>query len=272
MRNVLLFFQKHQFFSLFVILEVISFLMLSHSYSYQRMLRFNAASDVTGTFYTAYHNLTDYIHLKEENRQLLEENGRLYNMLLSQTLSPDSTHYNKSDSSYRYIPAMVVHSTVNHANNFIILNKGKRQGVQKEMGVVSGKGIAGIVVGVSAHYAIALSLLNRHTHISGRIKKDHQLVNVVWDNGHGQKGKVIDIPAHIQLQAGDTIITSGNSFVFPPGLNIGVVTDFEKSKNNTLNKAGLRFCTDFNSLHYVYVIKNLDKQEKIKLLKEASHE
>jgi len=272
MRNLLAFFLKHQFFSLFIILEIVSFVMMTNSFSYQRMLGFNAASDISGGVFNTYHGLTDYFHLKEENRQLLEENSILYNMLLTAMLNPDSNYREKKDSSFRYIPATVIRNTVNRVNNFIVLNKGENQGIQKEMGVLSDKGIAGIVIGVSRNYSIAMSLLNTHTHISGRIKKDDQLVNVIWGEKHGQQGEVIDIPAHIQLEKGDTIITSGNSFIFPAGLNIGVVTSFEKSKNNSLNSAGLQFSTDFNSLHYVYIIKNLDKQEKIKLLEEAEDE
>jgi len=272
MRNLLTFFLKHQFFSLFIILEIISFAMLSNSYSYQRMLRFHAVSDITGSVYEMFHDITGYFHLKEENRQLLAENGRLNNMLLSSMLAPDSSLRSKKDSSYLYIPATVIRNTVHHTNNFIMLDKGSKQGIQKEMGVVSDKGIAGIIIGVSPHFSIAMSLLNTHSHISARIKKNDQLVNVIWNKDYGIHGEVVDIPAHIRLQKGDTIVTSGNSFIFPAGLNIGVVCRFEKSKNNSLNHAEIQFSTDFNSLHYVYIIKNLDKQEKLKLLEEAVDE
>ncbi len=272
MRNLVAFFLKHQFFSLFIILEIIAFSMLSYSFSYQRMLRFHVASDVSGTIFKDYHAITGFLHLKEKNRQLLEENGRLFYMLLGSMLAPDTCAPVRRDSAYVYIPATVVRNTVNRTNNFILLDKGKKQGVQKEMGIMSDKGIAGIVIGVSGNYAIAMSLLNTHAHISARIKKNDQLVNVVWDEQHDRNGEVIDIPAHVLLLAGDSIVTSGNSFIFPAGLNIGVITHFEKSKNNSLNKAALKFSTDFNSLHYVYIIKSLDKKEKIKLLEEAGNE
>ncbi len=272
MRNLVAFFLKHQFFSLFLILEVVAFSMLTYSFSYQRMLRFHVVSDVSGTLFKDYHAITQFFHLKEKNRQLLEENGRLYNMLLGSMLSPDTCAPDRRDSAYLYVPATVVRNTVNRINNFIILDKGKNQGIEKEMGIMSDKGIAGIIIGVSGNYAIAMSLLNTHSHISARIKKNDQLVNVVWDEKHDRNGEVIDIPAHVQLHEGDTIVTSGNSFIFPAGLNIGVITHFEKSKNNSLNKAALKFSTDFNSLHYVYVINSLDKEEKIQLLEGAGNE
>ncbi len=272
MRNLLAFFLKHQFFSLFIVLEIVSFILLSNSFSYQRMLSFNTASDISGTIFNAYHNLKDYFDLKEKNRQLLEENSLLHNMLLTEILVPDTNYREKKDSSFLYIPATVIRNTVNNINNFIVLNKGKKQGVQKEMGILSSKGIAGIIIGVSDNYSIAMSLLNTHTHISARIKKDKQLVNVIWDEKHKNYGEVVDIPAYIHLNPGDTIVTSGNSFIFPAGLNVGTIETFEKSKNHSLNKAVLRFSTNFNSLYYVYIIKNLDKKEKIKLLEGAENE
>jgi rod shape-determining protein MreC len=236
------------------------------------MLSFNAASDISGDIYSTYHDITDYLNLKEKNQQLLEENGRLFNMLLTNILVPDSNYRAKKDSSFQYIPATVIRNTVNHVNNFIVLNKGKNQGIQKEMGVLSDKGIAGIIIGVSQNYSLAMSLLNTHAHISARIKKNEQLVNVVWGEKQRQLGEVIDISAHIRLNRGDTIVTSGNSFIFPAGLNIGTIRDFEKSKNHDLNRAGLQFCTNFKSLHFVYIIKSLEKKEKMKLLEDAKNE
>ncbi len=272
MRNLLTFFLKHQFFSLFIVLEIISFVMLINSFSYQRMLSFNAASDISGDVFNTYHEIAEYFYLKEQNQQLLSENAHLHNLLFTNFFPPDTNYRGVKDSSYLYIPAVVIRNTVNHINNFIVLNKGKKQGVRKEMGVISDKGIAGIIIGVSQNYSVAMSLLNTHSHISARIKKDDQLVNVIWGKNQRQLGMVIDISAHIQLSAGDTIITSGNSFIFPAGLNIGTVRDFEKSKNHDLNKAKLQFCTDFNSLHYVYIIKSLEKKQKMKLLEGAENE
>ncbi|VAW30424.1 hypothetical protein MNBD_BACTEROID07-962, partial [hydrothermal vent metagenome] len=114
MRNLLTFFVKHQFFSLFLILEIASFVMLMNGFSYQRMLSFNAASDISGDVFNTYHGVTAYFDLREKNRQLLEENSRLFNMLLASTLAPDSSYREKEDSAYQYISAVVIRNTVNH--------------------------------------------------------------------------------------------------------------------------------------------------------------
>ncbi|MBN2637527.1 MAG: rod shape-determining protein MreC [Bacteroidales bacterium] len=268
MRNLLLFLVKHQFVVLFLILEITAFILLSHSFSYQRSLTFNAANDLTGNLLKTSANVSDYFKLSEENQQLLAENATLRDMLPDRQPLVDSNQYSP-DSIYSYIPARVIRNTVNHHDNFILLNKGKAEGVTKETGVLSPQGVAGIIIGVSEHYSIAMSLLNQHAKISARIKKDNQLVNVIWDEDNFRDGTVVDIPSHLNLESGDTVVTSGNSFIFPGGINLGTIVSYQKSENRSLNRAVLRFSTDFNSLHYVYLVKNLRKHEQEKLLEEA---
>lgn len=268
MRNLLLFLLKHQFFVLFLILEIAAFVLLSHSFSYQRSLTLNAASDLTGNVLKTSTNISDYFLLSDVNKQLMKENARLRNKIRIMDSTPDSALY-VADSIYEYMPARVIRNTVNHHENFIVLNKGSKQGVEKEMGVLSPTGVAGIVIGVSKNYSIAMSLLNEHAKISGRIKKDNQLVNVIWDQDRAASGTVVDIPSHLELDPGDTVVTSGNSFIFPAGLNLGTIVTYYKSENRGLNRAVLKFATDFNSLHYVYLVKNLKKKEQEQLLEEA---
>lgn len=269
MRNLIIFLWKHQFFVLFIILEVMAFSMLVNTYSYQRTLSFNAANDVTGDILDASNNVSNYFFLKAENKKLLEENARLRDKLKSSYLYLDTTRIHK-DSLYVYIPATVVRNTVNRFDNFMVLNVGKNQGISKEMGVVSDQGIAGIVIGVSNNYCIALSLLNENAKISARIKKNNQLVNVIWNPDNHTVGEVVDIPAHFNLNEGDTIVTSGNSFIFPAGLVVGTVLSYHRSENEGLSTATLKYSTPFGQLHYVYLLKNLKKKEQLQLIKEAA--
>lgn len=269
MRNLIIFLWKHQFFVLFVILEVIAFSMLVNSYSYQRTLYFNAANDVTGDILNTSNNISSYFFLKAENNKLLEENARLRDKLKSSFLSPDTSKI-RQDSMFVYIPATVVRNTVNRYDNFMVLNLGRKQGINKEMGVISDQGVAGIIIGVSNNYSIAMSLLNENAKISGRIKKNNQLVNVIWNPDNRGLGKVVDIPAHFNLKEGDTIETSGNSFIFPAKLIIGTVISYQRSENEGLSTASLKYSTSFGRLHYVYIIKNLMKKEQLQLIKEAA--
>lgn len=104
------------------------------------------------------------------------------------------------------------------------------------------------------------------------LKKNGHLVNVIWNDRDYRTGEIIDIPSHIQLNVGDTIVTSGNSLIFPQGINIGIVTSQEKSENKSLGTASLQFSTDFNSLKHVYVIENLMREEEHNLINETIDE
>lgn len=271
MRNLFAFLWKYQFFVLFVILEVISLLMLVNSYSYHRSLAFNSTNDFTGSILQKYGSVADYFALDEVNEELLEENTRLRHQQVSSFLRTD-TNTVFQDSLFRYFPAKVISNSTNRQANFILINKGSLHGVKKEMGVISSNGLAGIVTGVSEHYAYVMSMLHHNSRISARIKSNNQLVNVVWDGSDPTQGEVIDIPSHVLLNKGDTIVTSGNSLIFPENIAIGTILEQRISQSRTLGSASLNFSTDFNSLRFVYIIENLMQKEQEALINDETDE
>jgi rod shape-determining protein MreC len=271
MRSLFAFLWKYQFFVLFIVLEVISLLMVMNSYSYQRSMAFNSTNDLTGGILNVYSNIGDYFGLRRANKTLLEENTLLRHQQVSSFLLTDTNHVYR-DSLHRYIPASVVSNSVNRRSNFILIDKGSRHGIQKEMGVVSPGGLAGIVTGVSEHYAYVMSMLHLNTSISAHIKKNDQLVNVLWEGNDYRTGKIVDIPSHVILHEGDTVITSGYSLIFPENILIGTILDQERSESKELGTASITFATDFNSLRFVYVIENLMKEEQQELISSQEDE
>lgn len=268
MRNLFAFLRKYQFITLFFILEIFSIVLLVNSYSYHQSIAYQISSEFSGRILGFYSNITDYFSLKKENERLVEENARLRNQLNSSFLISDTAIVFK-DSLYRAIPASVISTTVNRPNNYIMVSKGSKQGVELEMAAISSDGVAGFVVGVSKNYAVIMSVLHKNMRTSASIVKNGQLVNVVWQGPDYKIGKVIDIPSHIQLKEGDTLVTSGNSMIFPQGIMIGTIVEQLESENKGLGKASLKFTTDFNSLKNVYLIKNLMKDEQEMLINEA---
>jgi len=271
MRNLFAFFWKYHFFVLFVVLEIISLSFLFNSYSYHRSLKYNVVSDASGSLFSVSTSITNYFSLKDENEILIEENTSLRNQLKSSFYDPDSTADYK-DSLYQYISAKVVSNSINKPNNFMLINKGHNQGLEKEMGVISSFGVAGIIVGTSGNYSAIMSLLHHNTRISGRIKNGGQLVNIEWPGIDYRLGKVVDIPSHVILRQGDSVITSGNSLIFPGGILIGTIVNQEINANAELSEATLKFATSFNTLKHVYVIKNKNRAEQMELLEESSDE
>jgi len=271
MQNLLLFIRKHWFVVLFLLLETGSLILVANSYSYHGSIAFNTVNDFSGGVFSTFSNITDYLDLKEANERLLEKNAALLNAQQNSMLITDSGFAYK-DSLYKYVPAHVVSLSVNHPSNYIMINKGSLHGIKKEMGVISNNGVAGIVIGVSKHYALVMSMLHHNARISGRIKKNNMLVNIVWDTDDYRFGNIQDVPSHVVLNPGDTIVTSGKSMIFPEGITIGYVESSTENENVDFKKGILRFATDFKSLQDVYVIMNLMKKEQQNLLKQADEE
>jgi rod shape-determining protein MreC len=271
MRSLFAFLWKYQFTVVFLILEGIALSLLFNSYAYHRSMLFNAVGSVTGNIYQISANITGYFELGEENEQLLDENRKLRNELLGIFRQSDtsSTLY---DSLFEFIPARVISNSTDNRNNFLLINKGSKDSIREEMGVISPRGVAGIVVGVSENYACVMSVLHKNSRISAKIKKSNQLVNVIWQGIDYRHGTVTDIPSHILLSPGDTIVTSGFSLVFPEGIDIGTVKGQEKPPDKALGNAEMAFSTDFNNLLYVYVIRNRHKKEQQQLIDQFSDE
>ena len=258
MKHLIIFLKRQSFFFLFVLLELIAILLLANHNSFQKSRLINSTNIVTGTFHNIYTSIGDYFFLKEANLQLSTQNAQLNNMLQKIQVIPDSIF--EHDTLYTFIPARVISNTTRARDNYIMINKGRADGVDKEMGLISPYGIAGIIVEVSRNYATAMSLLHKDTRISARLKESGQMVNVSWDGIDYRKGLLEDIPSHIILQPGDTVVTSGYSFLFPEGLLIGTVGE-KVIRGGSLNRAELIFSTDFNNLYYAYVTKNTASEE-----------
>ena len=262
MYNLRRFIIKHHFVILFILLEVISVLLLANSQRFHRDRMVNTTNDVVGKIYEWSSEVGNYFRLNSANEQLAEENA-----LLRQRLSVvyDTTtctfDISEGDTLYKYIPAQVVNNSTNQANNYIIINKGKVDGIERDMGVISTDGIVGVVTDVSRHFASVMSLLHSKSVVGVRIKESQELASLKWETNNYRYGMVEDIPTHILLQKGDTILTSSHSYIFPEDLMVGTVEEFYPTAVDALNKAKVRFATDFATLRHVYVIRDLHKPE-----------
>jgi rod shape-determining protein MreC len=271
MRNILLFILRYHFLLLFLLLEFIAISFLVRSTYYQNSVALQAGSRITGRFYTQVSSATDYLKLRITNEQLARENAMLRQARGTSFLKNDTNSFWVSDTiykqQYRYTVAKVVHNTVGKRNNYIMLDKGRRNGIEKDMAVITSNGIVGTVVSVSDNFSWVMSVLNKYTRISGLIRKNGQMGTVVWNGIDHSYGTLTDIPAHVKIAKGDTIISSGYSFIFPAGIMIGTIADFRVEQGEHFYTIPFKFSVDFNSLQYVYVVKNLMREEQENLEK-----
>ena len=262
MYNLRRFILKHHFVILFILLEVISILLLANSQHFHRNRMVNTTNDVVGKIYEWASTVGNYFRLDGANEQLAEENAMLRQQL-SVVYDTTAATFDISggDTLFKYIPAEVVNNSTSQANNYIIINKGKNAGIARDMSVISTDGIVGVVTDVSRNYASVMSLLHSQSVVGVRIKESQELASLKWQTNNYRYGMVEDIPTHIILQKGDTILTSSHSYIFPEDLMVGTVEEFYPTAIDALNTAKIKFATDFATLRHVYVIQDLHKSE-----------
>jgi|WetSurMetagenome_2_1015567.scaffolds.fasta_scaffold06223_4 rod shape-determining protein MreC len=264
MRNLFRFIAQHHFLIFFLIIETFSLFLLINSNPYQKVVFYNASHKFSGRASVRMSNIRDYFSLHYENRKLAEENARLYNNLNSSYswLRTDSVFPGDTLArrKYWYITARVINNSVNKQYNYITLDKGSESGIRPEMAVINTDGIIGIVKSVSPNYASVLSFLNKDFTVNAKIKKNGYFGPLSWLGKSADYGTLVDIPHHVRVAEGDTIITSGFGGVFPEGILIGTISDF-KLKGGNYYEIKVKLSNDFKKLDYVKVIRSFEKVE-----------
>jgi rod shape-determining protein MreC len=250
---------------------VISITLIIQNNYYQNSSFINSTNDISGNLLTKLNNISQYFSLKEANRKLSEENAMLLTESKKYYIKTDNRIFTHDDTLYKqqyeFASAKVIRNSTNKRNNYLTLDKGSNQGIQVDMGVITSAGIVGIVKAVSPNFSSVMSVLNKETKISAKVKKNGHLGTVIWKGGNYRFGELIDIPTHVKPVLGDTIITSGFSNSFPEGIMIGTIVDFRIEKGDNFYTITIKFSTDFNSISYAYIIKNFMKTELDKLNK-----
>lgn len=184
-----------------------------------------------------------------------------------------TTEGQTADSIYHFIHAKVINNSTNRANNFLTINKGSKHGIEQEMGIIGQGGVVGVVKDVSENFATILSLLHRSMRVSGKIKSNNFVGSLRWEGVRPDRAVLNDIPKHVSVQKGDTILTSGYSSFFPENVMIGVVIDDPKSdQGSNFYKIDVKLSTDFNSIQYVYAVDYTRKTEKKELEEKTRNE
>ena len=257
MRSLIRFFQKHHILFLFLVLEGISLMMLFQNNYIQRIAFVKATNFVSGNIYEQIGKWRDYLYLREQNRQLIDENTRLRSMLPKAFFTADTSCIFLTDTvkrkRYAYLPAKVIDNSVNKQYNLIMLDRGKDEGIEEGMAVVGPEGIAGVVYGVSQHFARVLPVINRNFRVSAKFKKNNYFGSLSWDGRSYRHATLSEISLHVPVSTGDTIVTSGFSGSFPEGIPVGTVDKVEP-KDGSFYTVEVLLATDFRKLYYVTVV------------------
>ena len=251
MRNLINFLLKYNYWFLFIVLEVASFVLLFRFNNYQQSTFFTSANVVVGAVYEVSGGISSYFHLKSVNADLLDRN-----MALEQQI----TNLEKALREHQVDSATV---------NSITLDQGSSSGIRPEMGVVDGNGIVGIVYETSSSYSLVISVLNSKSNISCKIVGSDYFGYLRWEHGDSRYAYLKDLPRHAEFNLGDTVVTSGFSTVFPEGIMVGTVDDMSDSHDGLSYLLKIKLATDFGKVSDVRVIARNGQQEQKELENKA---
>lgn len=269
MRNLVVFIWKNYFFVMFLLLEAVCIYLLVQNNKFQRASFVNSSNKMSASVLSTAENVQQYFYLKSENERLAKENAELHSHdLLSFSLLVND-RYTVNDTIYRqkytYTSAKVVGNSTNLRNNYLTLDKGSKQGITNKMGVITSAGVVGLVEQVSENFCTVKSLLHSNTIINSKLKKDGSFGPLDWNGESFEYATLNDIPTHVRLVKGDTVVTSQYTKMFPENILVGTVDSYYKEGTKPFYTVKIKLSTDFKKLTHVYIVDNKLRQEQQEL-------
>lgn len=266
MKNLWLFFVRYNAFFWFILFFTFSLFLVIKGNDYQKSRYLNSSNRLAGNLYNKVNSWKEYIALHTHNESLTKENATLRAQLQKYIISAELDSVETQDSldfeRYQFIPANVTNNSIHQKNNYLTLDKGTSNGIEKGMGVIAPNGVVGIIREVSLHFSTVQSLLHRETKISVTLDSLNVFGSLVWgSNTDSRYAMVRDIPNHLKVDTGTKIFTSGFS-LFPQGIEVGEVVETDIISGESFMDIRIRLTTDFASLRHVYLVKDVLGEEK----------
>ncbi|UAB81613.1 rod shape-determining protein MreC [Marixanthomonas sp. SCSIO 43207] len=273
MQQIIFFFIRNKNFLLFGILFLFSIYLTIQTHSFHNGKYVSSANFLSGNVFSAKSNVTGYFGLENENERLIEENKRLRTQLSTFNSERDSLKIDSNNISPDFIfrSARIINNTYSKTKNYLTLKKGKKDSIKIDMGVISSKGIIGIVNATSENFSTVQSILNTNSQINARLKKSSHFGSLTWDTKKPNIVQLIDIPRLAPVAVGDTIVTGGKSTIFPEGILIGTVDSFNLEEDANYYDLQVKLFNDMTNLKHVYIIENMNKEEILQLENEVEN-
>jgi len=268
MQQIINFLIRNKNFLLFLMLLFLSLILTIQSHSYHKSKFISSSNFLTGGVYGWRYSISSYFGLTDENKRLLEENQYLRNQLGLSTTDTITTKYTDTTSfkkPYTFIKGNVYKNDYSKMDNYILINTGEKNGIESDMGVITDKGIVGIIESTSKNYSKVISILNSNSKINAGLKNSNQYGSLVWDGKDPNIVQLETVPRQAILKKGDTIITNGRSTIFPRGIGIGTIQNYKLDQNQSYFLIDVQLFNDMTNIGFVYAIKSNDALE-IKLL------
>ena len=261
MQQIFNFVIRNKTFLLFLLLFGIALSLTIQSHSYHRSQFINSANTITGGVYGVFSNMGQYFDLKEQNTILIEENKKLRQRLLNINALETINDSPFKDRRFEVISAEVYKNSYNSPNNYLTINRGERDSIQQDFGVITSKGIVGIIDNTSYKFSTVLSILSNKSRINAKLKSSNQSGSLTWDEKSPYTAQLEDVSQFAKVNIGDTITTGGRSAIFPKDIGIGTVEAFETDPSGDTYTIQVKLFNDMTTLEHVYIIKNNDIEE-----------
>lgn len=259
MRQIIDFFVRNKNFILFLSLFCFSLILIFSNSRYHNSLVLNSTNSISGNIFETTSSISSYFKLKSENESLNKENTYLKKIIYNYPgTSNDSLKYEVFNSK-------VIKNSYSLNNNYLTINSGNIDSIAEDMGVVSNKGIIGVTDRISKNYSRVISILNTKLNLNAKLKKSNHFGVLNWNGMSNSKIQLMDLPKQTKINIGDTIITGGNSFIFPEGVLIGNVLSYKLDDTQNYIEAEISLFNDMTNIKNVYVIKNNHLAELKKL-------
>jgi rod shape-determining protein MreC len=270
MEALFAFIKRYNYVFVFLLLEIFSIVFITQNSNYQGSKIVQAGNAVAGRCYGTMSLIRDYFGLRKENERLAAENAELRARLESSYISYNLREFVHEDTVYKqrysYTEARVVKNSWNQTNNYIMINKGRLQGVHLDQAVISPQGIVGVVVNTTDNFATVMPVLHSNSRNSVRINRINTNGSLLWRGGDFRFATLVDIPTTHTLKTNDTIVTSGMANDFPEGVMVGFVDKVMTERGSGFYTIKVRLATEFNKLDHVYIIDNRFKAEQDSLM------
>lgn len=268
---------RNGLFLFYVLLSLIAFLFIFREKVYHKAVLDKTSTRFGGFVDGKIANFTQYINLKENNRELQKSNSELrkeLEKLKAERSEADTLRGPVSNleffQTYSFLPVEIISNSVMKDHNFITISKGSRQGIRKGMGVISANGVVGYVLKTSDNYSRVMSTLNKDARVTVQLKGDRYFGTMVWDGKDPRYAQLLEIPKYIEVSKGDTIETDGKSGVIPGGIMIGTVAEHGINDITGELDIKIKLKEDFGRLRYAQVVFNLQRKEIMEVEKTDS--
>lgn len=268
--NLIDFIRKYCYIFLFILFETISMILLFRFNSYQGSVWFSAANSVAAGINSTYSNVMNFFNLEQINQELTAQNialqretEHLRQSLITATKDTTITEKLMREKlmGYNMVPATVVSNSAERSNNYLVIDRGEKDGIRPEMGVVGGGGVVGIIYLTGSHHSLVIPVTNRKSSISCRVRGQNYFGYLQWDGSSMLSAYVDDVPRYAKVKVGQAIETSGYSAVFPPGIFVGRVRTIRNSTDGQSYRLDVTLGTNFANLRDVLVVTTPYKAE-----------